>query len=353
MRKLLISLLMVVLLPLALKATALKELDYVGSSPDYMLYFDVDASVKYYNQNGISNSDIKLLYGANGLNGLEEFLKDYGFSLFDVQDIAFFGNINPMNIQEMFTFSLILKLKNSKIILPPEILKNYEDSQYGKIYFTNNRKEICITLLDNLAVIGDKKFIDDYMKNRAAKKIVSSAAIKSLQKQINDKMLFGMLGLNDFTKTALKALIDSADMRGLNKNVFLQSILATDSFEFSSFKDKKSFKTEFIIRSSTEEDAQRMLMIAHTVIVAASFALSVVEEYLPEVSEFLYADDDNYIIENFQKKIADVKTNRNKKIVTIVSESTETEIKEEFDKLKERLSRIKKNKSDNDIELDL
>jgi hypothetical protein len=353
MRKLLVSSLLVLLLPLALKATVLKELDYVASSPDYMVYFDIDTFIKYFNQNGISNSDIKLLYDANGLNELEEFLKDYGFSIFDVLDIAFFGNINPMSTQQIFTFSLIFKLKNSKIILPSKILENYEDSQYGKIYFIDGQKNICIALFDNLIIAGDKKFITDYMKSKASQKTISSPEIKSLQKQMKGKILLGMLGFNDFMKTAIKALLSevSSKMSGLEKNVFLQSMIAMDKFEILLSQEKKSLKSEFIITSPTEEDAQRMLMVAHTVIVASSFFIYALENLLPEFSEFLSAaGDENYLVENFQKQIASIKTNRNKKIVTILSENTETETIEEFKRLKERLIRIKKNKEENNTE---
>jgi hypothetical protein len=323
------------------------------------MYVNVDMVVKYFNQNGISNSDFGLLFEASGFKQLEEFLKEFGFSFFDVNEAAFWGNINLMNPQQIATFSAIIKLKGAKATLPSEILKNYENTQHGKIYFLNEQKTICITLLGDTIIIGDKSFVSDHLRGRAAGRRISSPEARSLQRQIRGKMIFGMLAFNDTTKITLNALLtmQSSRIRGLDQNVFLRSLIATNKFEISIFQDRRALKSQFVMTSPTAEDAQRMLMITHAFLVASSFVMYAMEQFLPEISESLGFDEEMHerYIANVQRGIATAQVNRRRRVVTLTSENTESEMREEFNRLKERVNQIEKDqeKKDNKTELDL
>ncbi len=330
-----------------LYADVLDELRYLPEAPDYMIYLDAQSFIRYFEKNGIAAGDLHYLFGEKEAEKSEKLFAEYGLRVEDFENSLLAGSING-DTGSYFMIALV-SLKQGRFSFPENFEGRKIKSEYGTIYKVDDEKDICLSYSAGIIAGGTRESVERYLKARASGKAEWASGLGSRALRASKSAMYGFIGVNDFMKSKMDmglALL-STKLKNIEKNVFIKALFEARSLEFGI--DLEGVGTsETIIAARSEAEADRLVMLSSTVIVASSFAVLFVDKFASGYSGKGKELLDQQYFENVQESFGRITISRRENNAVIRAEGSleaqekmlaalKTRIEEEKNKRKTRL----------------
>ncbi len=325
-----------------LKASIVNELSFINEKTDFYSYINFAQMFNFISSRGISINELDAMLMDDSTNETGKVVKNFGVKLSDVNE--FLMVMNTQEIEKKSGYLVFISFKNGKGIIPDDFKKNSVKLKTGTAYKASAEDDILFAKIDDFFIIGPKIYLESFIENRLAKKISLSTRSSMFLKRASAKSIFFHLTVSDYLKNIMNSAMtkDTGVTRGLKENVFIQTLLSLESFDWGmELNDKIIFQSG--LQGSKIEDSERLQMLSHTWIVGSSFVISFADIMAARsgAQSLNELTSDQKLMSWLQKAIGRIHVKQEDKGVVISFEMTSAEsdlmisfIKKEMDKEK-------------------
>jgi len=268
-----ITAVLLVLNSTVLKASIVDELNYVNDKSDLYSYVNFTKVMKFISAKGLDVNDLDAMVTNGSSDETDRIINDFGIKLSDVNE--FLMVMNTRDIEKKSGFLIFISFKNGKGVIPESFRKNCIKLKSGIVYKASAEQDVVFTKVNDFFVIGSSEYLDSFLEKKSQKKNLLSAKSSSFIKNAASKSIFFQLTVSEYLKTMMNGALNSGEgmAKGLKENVFIQTLLSLESFDWGiETNNKIIFRSG--LQGSKIEDSERLQMLCHTWIVGSSFVVS-------------------------------------------------------------------------------
>lgn len=258
-----------------LTAGIVDELNYVNADSDVYGYVNFSQIIKFLSGRGVDVKDLDLIAGDETKDKSENKLKAVDLKVSDINEMMLV--MNSRDIEKKSGYLVFISCKKGKGNISGDILKNKVKLKSGTAYkvSADDGEEAVFTKIDDIFVIGSADYVEAYLAARISKKTDLSLRSSLFVKEASSKAILFHVTVSDYLKSLTDTAINTRQgmPKGLKDNIFIQTILSLESADWGiELNDTIVFR--YGLQGTKKEDSERLQMLCHTWIVAASFVVS-------------------------------------------------------------------------------
>ncbi len=261
----------VLMFQVTLSAAVLDYLGYVPNEVSSIAYADINKIINFSEKKGIPKDDLPYILGDRNLKKLEDILHQFGLEAYNIQEILY----TPFDNNDE---TLILVSTNIKKIKQP---KSFREIKKGTgIYLFDKNQKMAFAIDGSLIVLGDKKNIAQFLKNKRLGNKRLTTLKKSFIKESQGKALYLSVKASKVMEKKKKKILQQGKMvlNSVERNLYISTILKIQEFQMG-LDTASGLNFSIGAQGQSPQDGHNLLMISHFSIVGASLALTFLEGY--------------------------------------------------------------------------
>ncbi len=243
--------------------------DYGIKNADMFFYLDVKSLVAFVNKNGIKTEDLVYLLDTQTDDRKRALLSNL---LPEIISISVSGNFQ--NVEKGEGALVFISGSRKFITFLNSTGRPVKSSITGAVIYQNPDDAFMYTLSGDIAVFGQKKEIENYLKLKNDTKPFSPAFHKIITESKKNKDLYVYLPFSNSIRLKFESAVKKGRNfgRSVDHNVFLRAIMDMNSMEaYTLFQDRPVINVALNGKNSV--DGHRLIMFSHFLIVGSSLAL--------------------------------------------------------------------------------
>lgn len=255
--------------------TMKNEMSYAPAGSDVFLYADMQLAYSFLTRRGVPSDDIFLIAGDAGSRQIESFLGAFRIKPSDLAEIVFAGTSSEMKPNAGF---LVFVKTLRPATAPAESASAGVKLSGNMIYPVPGNPEIWIYCGEKVSVIGARETLGAYLALKKKGTPQKNPLMENFITSAQGKSFYGRVDLSQSMRDMMRMgfALGAGKAQGLEKNIFINAILNLKSIEYGIDSDKDVMFT-FGWQAQNKEDGERLVMVSHFAIVAASLAVSFID----------------------------------------------------------------------------